>query len=113
MPDQANPLLSAQVLLYPASGQVPKDQEIVAANIDKLAPGPHAEEVRATFQRAGFTVGNLVGLSFSITAEAKRFEKFFRTKKLSGDLALPASLKKMVRAVAFPDPPDFGPGNFA
>lgn len=113
MPDQKKPLLSAQVLLFPASGQIPKDEEIIAANIDKLNPGPRAADIMATFKKAGFTVGNLVGLSFSITAEAKVFEKFFRAKKLSGDLPLPASLIKSVRAVTFPQPPDFGPGSFA
>ena len=113
MPDPKKSLLSAQVLLVPASGQIPPDQEITAANIDKLKLGPDAEAILGLFKKAGFSVGNLVGLSFSITAEAKVFEKFFATKKLSGDLPLPANLSKSVRAVTFPSPPDFGPGSFA
>ena len=113
MPDPKKSLLSAQVLLVPASGQIPPDQEITAANIGKLKLGPGAEAIVSTFKNAGFSVGNLVGLSFSITAEAKVFEKFFATKKLSGDLPLPANLSKSVRAVTFPSPPDFGPGSFA
>lgn len=113
MPAPKKPLLSAQVLLVPASGQIPPDQEITAANIGKLKLGPGAEAILSTFRKAGFSVGNLVGLSFSITAEAKVFEAFFHTKKLSGDLPLPSALSKSVRAVTFPAPPDFGPGSFA
>ncbi len=113
MPAPKMPLLSAQVLLVPASGQIPSDPEITAANIDKLKLGPGTEGIMAVFNKAGFRVGNLVGLSFSITADATVFEAFFHTKKLSGDLPLPSTLSKSVRGVTFPLPPDFGPGSFA
>lgn len=114
------PPISAQVLLKPSTGAMPRDADITAANIDALTPEPHAAEaVRTRLAAAGFELGPLVGPSFSITAPPSVFKRFFRLTSPGSDKGeisldhLPESVRRGVAAVTFPPPPDFGPGNFS
>ena len=128
-----NPLLSAQVVLRSASGDVARDDQLTADRISRFAPSPEAAARAAeSFERLGFTVGPLVGNSFSITAPRATFESVFsvdlaHVAKRSGRKAkpargesnllptskLPKAVAALVSAVTFTPPPDFGPGNFA
>lgn len=115
-----DPVISAQVLLNPSSGRMPPDAEITAANIEKLKPAPEAVVlVRQSLERAGFEVGPIVGLGFSITARRSVFDQFFGTKlagSVPGNIPLdrvPVNVRRAVAAIVFPPPPDFGPGKFA
>lgn len=114
------PLLSAQVLLKPSSGVMPRDADITAANIAALLPEPQvAADIRQRLATAGFEVGPLVGPSFSITATAEVFKRVFKLTSPGRDKGeiplshLPEPLRRAVAAVTFPSPPDFGPGNFS
>jgi hypothetical protein len=73
------------------------------------------------FAAAGFLVGPLVGISFSIAAPVQRFEEFFKVRaEQEGHLPFPAAelplsalnpdLRKHIETVIFTQPPDFGPG---
>src|SRR5829696_9143774 len=80
------PLLSAQVLLKPASGAMPRDADITAANVAALTPAPHAAEaIRRRLAAAGFEIGPLVGPSFSITASPSVFKRFFKLTSPGSD----------------------------
>ncbi|MCP4542745.1 MAG: hypothetical protein GY832_36950 [Chloroflexi bacterium] len=126
-------LVSAQVVLPSASGKViDGETSITSKNIQEFAPSPKLV-ARATeaFAVAGFDVGAMVGISFSISAPVSTFEQVFKTRlrqedrggveaiqddgsgsyELSLD-ALPKSLADLVVAVAFTPPPDFGPTEF-
>lgn len=72
-------ILSAQVILRSASGRSPNETgAITSKNIDMFVPQPEvAALVAATFQSLDFATGPLVGISFSITGSAGRFEKVF------------------------------------
>lgn len=127
----SDPTLSAQVVLGPAGG--PQDTEVTAATLDAHAPDPAAVERAADHLRAaGFEVGDLVGISFSVTGPRSRFEEVFGVnltvgEETSGTVThattehgelelpldqLPAEVTRQVTAVTFTAPPDFGPGNF-
>jgi hypothetical protein len=83
-----------------------------------LHEGAEGERVRSWFEDAGFRVGPLVGISFSIEAARRRMGEVFpdfaaaegRDRELSLDV-LPAEIRSAVRAAATEAPPDFGPGN--
>lgn len=78
------------------------------------------ERVRRWFERQGFKVGPLVGISFSIEAPRARMEEMFpdfaeaepagESRELALD-ALPDDVRSAVRAVALEAPPEFGPWN--
>ena len=79
--------------------------------------------VMEQFKAAGFQVGPLVGISFSIAAPVQRFEEVFKVKaQRKGQLPfaateLPVSslnpdLRRYIEAVLFTQPPDFGPGSY-
>jgi hypothetical protein len=122
-------VISAQVVLRSASGKAPDGESVVtAATLADFAPAPEAVARAAEgFRERGFDVGSAVGNNFSITASAGTFERVFdvpvhRTER--GGLAgpdgetlrldkLPDSLSRIVAAVTFIPPPDFGPGSFA
>jgi hypothetical protein len=74
-----NPVLSAQVIVRSRSGkQIRGDTPITTRNLADYAPSAEdANFARTAFARAGFQTGNLVGISFSITAPAAMFESFF------------------------------------
>jgi hypothetical protein len=80
---QVNPdeIISAQIILRSASGREPNgDVEITAENIDDFSPPPGAAELMAdAFRTLGFEVGPMVGISFFITAPARRFNHVFNT----------------------------------
>ncbi|HJZ54173.1 MAG TPA: hypothetical protein VKE74_04415 [Gemmataceae bacterium] len=81
---------------------------------------PRAEQVAKQFAAAGFQVGPVVGVSFSITGPVELFERFFRVKATAGERpfaadelpvsALDPGLRSDVKIVLFTRPPDFGPG---
>ena len=120
MTKDEDPVISAQVLLKPSSGNVPRDAVLTAANIKAIVPAP---EVVAGATRelasAGFVVGTVVGLSFSITARRSLFDSFFGITAAGvekGEIplkAIPARLRHRVVAITFSPPPDFGPSRFA
>ena len=97
----------------------------IAAQVVLNASGLHqAPGVMEQFAAAGFQVGPLVGVSFSIAAPIERFEDFFKVRAeqqgaqpfLVDELplsALPPGLREQIETVLFTRPPDFGPaGNF-
>ncbi len=123
---------SAQVILRSASGKVIDGAtSITSQNVREFAPSDESV-VRAAeaFAAAGFDVGAMVGISFSISAPVGRFEQVFKTRlrQERGGLeaiqddgsgsyelplhGLPESLASLVVAVAFTPPPDFGPTDF-
>jgi hypothetical protein len=120
-------LISAQVVLKPKSGIMPKPESMTSENLESFLPdATPASQTRAHFESLGFEVGALVGNSFSISATPKKFEQHFHTKILrnnqfasleDGSLELPiadlpAEVKATIDAVSFSAPPDFGPNNF-
>lgn len=127
MPSQKN-ILSAQVVLNSASGKTLSDAEITAENISKILPSAKNIEIaKKTFKELGFEIGDIVGTSFSITAPVTTFVKKLglkvpaenksktgSAKIVKGNLSinkLPGNIADIVKHIAFPDPPDFGPGN--
>jgi hypothetical protein len=117
--------VSAQVLLRSASGKaVGGDTVISADNIAEYAPSPGAvSAAQQAFQAAGFEVGPMVGISFSIAAPIRTFEQFFRVKikqQKDGSLevlqngvsyglelplnAVPRTLSGLIAAVTFEPP---------
>lgn len=126
-------VVSAQVVLRPASGKSIRSQlAITAENIGDFLPSAEtALTATQAFAAAGFEVGPVVGISFSITAPVETFEKVFDThlrleerggikaigpdKSVSLELplqALPKAITDNVEAVTFTPPPDFGPTEF-
>ena len=73
-------IISAQVMLLPASGKnIGPDTRITAENIEKFAPQPDAYKIASeAFRSTGFEIGSLVGVSFSITAPAGTFKNMFK-----------------------------------
>ena len=128
-----NRVVSAQVILRPASGGSSLDhgERITSETIAEYLPAPARAAMAAeTLRGAGFDVGPLVGNSFSITGPVALFERFFKTQlrphthgtvkagehgEGSFELpvhALPDELRGAVDAVTFTPPPDFGPTSF-
>ena len=125
--------LSAQVILSPASGKSVTGQEaITSENIRDYMPSPENFQAAAqAFSAAGFEVSAAGPTGFSITAPASTFEKFFNTrlqKQERGGVmamrkdestslelplrALPREVSRLVEAVTFTPPPDFGPTSY-
>lgn len=126
-------LLSAEIVLRPASGK-PFDTQtaITSENIAEYLPAPDTvAEAQRAFTEAGFEVGEPGGMSFSITAPARTFEKVFKVKLARTDrggvqasvqggaqsyelpvTALSRELAKDVAAATFSKPPDFGPTDY-
>src|SRR4030095_148520 len=123
MPSQKN-ILSAQVILNSASGLSPTGSGITAKNIDKCSPAKeNITLAKKTFRELGFEVGEFAGTSFSITAPVDTFIKKLGLKtqgKTKGSITkdnlikknLPGNITEIVNDIVFPEPPDFGPGNF-
>ena len=124
-------IVSAQVILRSAEGKSPdRSAMITSSTLGEVIPAK--EEVKKTlaaFQRAGFTTGPMIGMSFSIAGSVEIFERMFRVRlrdrkqggleavaesgSVTVDLPLdnlPASINEIVTAVTFPLPPEFGPG---
>jgi hypothetical protein len=130
MPSSKNKVISAQVLLFGEGGRRFTDAELVAANAAALqAPADAVSAATGYFRNAGFEVGPVVGLGFSITGKASLFEKVFAVKLTADDRGamqiagkqggralavskLPEQVRRCVAAIEFPEPPDFGPAQF-
>jgi hypothetical protein len=128
-----DPVLSAQVMLRSAGGKQPRAGEVItAANIREYLPSSEAAAgARKAFAERGFQVADVVGNSFAITASGKTFEQVFHTKLRRGAKgevtvsgksgagsyelplgALPKEIARLVEAVTFTPPPDFGPPSY-
>ncbi len=123
-------IISAQVILPPATGKRDRETVITAETVAALAPAPQkVARARQAFEKAGFEVSELYGISFSITAPLERFEEFFKVRLETGKdgvqavsdevksyelplTKLPANLRDLIDTVTFSAPPDFGPTNF-
>jgi hypothetical protein len=124
------PTVSAQVVLRPASTSAAPPELVTSSTIAGYAPPPEAAEaIRRYFERAGFSVGPLVGISFSIEGPPTSFENTFGERprvedrrgvqeattaagyELSLD-RLPPELQPYIGAVTFTPPPDFGPTGY-
>jgi hypothetical protein len=134
MASKKEQLVSAQVALKSASGKAfDGNTAITSENVGDYSPSPDTvSAAAAAFKEAGFEVGNMVGNSFSITAPRKTFEKVFKIKLQAEDRGglkvaastgvpesyelplrtLPRDLLKLVAAVTFSPPPDFGPSSY-
>lgn len=123
--------ISALVVLRSATAgmdEAPITSETVASHL------PSENAIRTTagyFSGAGFEVGDVVGISFSVSGPPELFAHVFGQRvdlragragriesaatesgSLEFDLgSLPPEVAEHVRAVTFTPPPDFGPGN--
>jgi hypothetical protein len=130
---QNQQIVSAQVVLRPASGKpIDGQTAITAANIKEYVPSAEAvARAQRAFKAAGFDVGPVMGNSFPITAPASTFERVFQTRlrrqepggveAVSDDgsaryelprQGLSPEIESLVLAVTFTPPPDFGPTRF-
>jgi hypothetical protein len=133
MSPKKDKIISAQVILRPASGKSVTGQDAITSdNIREYMPSPENFTAAAkAFQSAGFEVSAAGPTGFSITASPKTFEKVFGTrlqaderggmqalrKDESTTVVLPLrnldpELSRHVEAVTFTPPPDFGPTSF-
>lgn len=131
---QGESLISAQVVLRSRTEKVAGGSDVVTSDtVGDYEPAPEtAARAAESFERLGFTVGPVVGSSFSISAPRKLFEDVFKTdiaaalrrrakakptrRAASNELPLdrlPTQLAALVTAVTFTPPPDFGPGSFS
>lgn len=122
MAGRKSEIVSAQVVLLPASGRPVSDPSVLtAARLAEAVPSPEqARHAARAWAEAGFEVGPVVGTSFSITAPAATFEKAFgeqvrkaaeEGRELSLD-EVKEELTRGVAAVTFTPPPDFGPTSY-
>ena len=123
-------LVTAQVLVRSKSGrQVSGEAEITSLNLAEYEPSvDDASNASDAFKAAGFKVGNLAGISFSVTAPVGTFETFFACQlRLGPDdavqvvcqgqrpgyelplTALAACLAKRIATVTFNPPGSFFP----
>lgn len=121
-------IVSAQVLLRPAGGG--RAPEIVTStNVHESLPSrENVASASRHFADAGFSIGSAVANSFSITGRVPDFEKAFGVtlrsrpgggveavdKSGAGGLELPLGrlppgIARMIEAITFTPPPDFGP----
>ena len=124
--------ITAQVIVRSRSGKrISGDVAITSRTITDYVPSPEdAEAATLRFRELGFEIGPLVGISFSITALASKFEETFGVKLRvddrgavaragseppPGGLELPAQtlppeLAKLVVTVTFAPPAElYGP----
>lgn len=115
--------LSALVILRPAKGRLLDKGAVSQANLTEVMADPKSEvQVRQYFEAQGLTVHPTYGNSFSIEGPQKKFEQLFTNAELKalpktgGELSLtklPAAIRELLEAVAFSEPPAFGPTSFA
>lgn len=119
MPDADRTPLSAQVIVRPSDPSVAAEP-VTSANLSRHAPpGGAVAELTTYFEERGFDVGPFVGTSFSITGPASAFRGLFGDDLPTGDrgnlefdvAALPARVRRLLRAISFSEPLDFGPGS--
>jgi hypothetical protein len=125
-------IVSALVVMRPASGKPLGRAVITAETLGQFVPSVDAvARVKQAMTDRGFEVGDLVGISFSITAPVRTFETVFRARLRreprggievvqadgSGSYQLPLqelpqTIAENVESVTFTPPPDFGPSEF-
>jgi len=131
--DKDKQIVSAQVILRAGSGEdAPSPASVTAENVHRYLPSAeNFKKAQDYFAKLGFDVQASYGNSFSITGSTARFEKVFNTKLLETEKGgvrslpknreesielptgkLPKELKKIVTAITFSEPPDFGPTNY-
>ena len=128
--DSDDPVISAVVILRPANGaSLGSTGPITAATIEASLPAPDVVvRAQAWFREAGFSVSAPGAVDFSITGARTLFERVFATALTveGGDVPLdvavagtgrelplaplPGDLQALLEAVAFTEPPAFGPG---
>jgi hypothetical protein len=102
-----------------------RNTSLIAAQVALNSFGiQQAPWVMEQFKSAGFQVGPLIGVSFSIAGPVERFEEFFQVRAersgpqpfASDELSLSSlnpTLRQQITNVLFTRPPDFGPrGSF-
>lgn len=115
----AEPRVGALVVLRPAGGGDVTTRAITAQNVNESAPDREtAEGARRMFAQAGFQVGPLVGIAFSIEGPRELmtsfFDDFVEREGTGAELSLerlPRDAAAVIQAVVSEAPPDFGPGN--
>ncbi len=131
MSQNDEPMITAQVVLRPATGRtLTGHEEITRETLHEFLPDPQmAHRVAAAFADSGYEVGPVVGVSFSISARPAVIEQHFRvklpldqdgrldfedhTRRRGFELpldALPPSLAEQILSISFGPPADlFGP----
>lgn len=126
-------VVSAQIILPSLSGaKIGSETSITVENVQQLTPSTETIfKATGYFREKGFEVGNVVGISFSITGAVELFEeilnvkvvlddnnaaifissKGLKTSTLEGD-ALKSLPDGLVDSITFPEPLDFGPGSY-
>jgi hypothetical protein len=123
-----DPVISAIVVMRPRSGPLTGYEAITAETVGAYVPEPgDVQRIVNFFTAAGFGVGPMVGLSFSITAPRSRFAAIFGVAQGGADwtggagvstglelplAALPPDVRDLLESVAFTPPPDFGPTEY-
>jgi len=131
--NEASDVISALVLLRPAHGKPLREMPPpTSSNLEEYLPAPgDAARALRSFRNAGFQVGPLTGISFSIAAPASKFESYFRTKLARTEHrgvmtadgaseggyelplgALPGEAAEVIEAITFEPPREYGPGRF-
>ena len=132
MASKEDQIVSAQVILRPASPRRSR-APVTAENIREFLPSADAAaRARGAFDAAGFKLGALVGNSFSISGPMRLFEQVLgarlqqdrrsrAVKATAGNgqtsFELPVArlspdVASVIEAVTFTPPPDFGPTNY-
>ncbi|MDA8233191.1 MAG: hypothetical protein M0Z31_00010 [Clostridia bacterium] len=126
-------VISAQVNLISHTGKKPAGYTaITSENFEDYLPSKEVvDQARNIFETAGFMVGPVGGLGFSISGPVKLFESFFNIGiivdeksgvQFTGDDGansyelptgkIPGQLGGLVTAVTFSPPPAFGPTDY-
>src|SRR5262245_50301263 len=116
-------LMSAEVILRPPAG-ADAAAPVTSENLARLRPDPRAAELaRRGFAERGFSAGEVIGGSFTVTGPATLFDATFGAglaggRAVSGaDLtvlvpSMPRHVADTIEAVAPSEAPDFGPPSF-
>lgn len=103
------------VVLKPSRGRAATAESATAERVSELAPSPMAAERLAEFfTEAGYEVGPLVGISFSLTVPADDVASLLGDE-IDGEYAhpsIPASLRRHIDTIVRERPIDFGPVSF-
>lgn len=123
--------VTAVVVLKP-QGATPAEPPSTRNLAQWTPPAGAAEAALEAFRAAGFNTHGASGSNFQISGTVADFERFFGVRLCehkggtvqcereggtqASDLPLdklPKQLKRLVHAIGFSEPPDFGPGNFS
>jgi hypothetical protein len=125
-----DPVISAQVLLRSASGKkITGETVITSKNIGDYTPSSDTvAKATDALTKLGFEVGQMVGISLSISAPASTFEKVFGMPLRQGEdggiqvlgadgvpsyeiprTAWPKKIARLAVAVTFVPPPEYHP----